>query len=167
MKIMLQELSIHDGIDVYEMLQEIPKDENGFVNGCYGRDFDDYKEWLIKSVNAAKGIGLEEWMVPQTVYWLFVNDLPVGYGKLRCILTEKLKEEGGHCGYAIRPSERKKGYGKLLLEMLVIKAKEQGVDKLLLTVRNHNTASIKVALSCGGYIEKINDLRHFIWVNCS
>lgn len=166
MIIELRPLSVDDGIDIYEMLQEIPKDENGFVNGCNGRTFEDFRKWLIKSFNIANGTSLEEWMVPQNIYWLYVDNIPVGMGKLRHYLTDKLKEEGGHGGYAIRPSYRNKGYGTLLLKLLVKKAKEMKIDKLLLTVQNHNISSIKVALANGGQIEKKNDVRHFIWIDC-
>lgn len=160
MVIELRQLSVNDDIDVYDMLQEVPKDENGFVNGCNGRTFESYKKWLIKSDNTAKGIGLEDWMVPQSTYWLCVDGIPVGFGKLRHYLTEKLREEGGHIGYAIRPSYRNKGYGTILLRLIIEKAMEIGIDKILLTVQNHNAYSIKVALANGGIIEKITDQRH-------
>jgi predicted acetyltransferase len=167
MDIELRQLSIDDDLDVFVMLQEIPKDENGFINGCNGRSFESYKEWLIKSDNVSKGIGLEDWMVPQSIYWLFVDGVPTGMGKLRHYLTEDLKEHGGHIGYAIRPSCRHRGYGKLLLELLTEKAHEIGVDKILLTVQNSNIYSIKVALANGGIIEKVTDIRHHIWIDCS
>lgn len=101
----LRRLSPDDGRDVYDMLQELPKDENEF------------KMWLVKSNYISNGIGLEEWMVPQNTYWLYIDGRPVGMGKLRHYLTDKLMEEGGHCGYAIRPSQRSKGYGKILLKV--------------------------------------------------
>lgn len=34
MDIALRKLSADDGMDVYEMLQELPADENGFLNCC-------------------------------------------------------------------------------------------------------------------------------------
>ena len=167
MNIELRQLSFHDGIDVYQMLQEIPKDENGFINGGNGKTFDDYKQWLMKQDNMASGIDLEDWMVPSTTFWLFVDDLPVGFGKLRHYLTDKLKEDGGHAGYAIRPLYRNKGYGKLLLKILMEQANLMGIDKLLLTIQNDNERSIKVALANGGVIEKVTDIRHFIWIDCN
>lgn len=167
MAIELREQSVNDDNDVYDMLQEIPRDENGFINGCNGRDFESYKKWLIKSANISKGIGLEDWMVPQTIYWLYVDGIPVGYGKLRHYLTDKLREEGGHIGYAIRPSCRNKGYGKLLLKLIVEKANEMGIKKVLVTVMNHNEYSIRVALANGGIIEKVTDQRHIIWIECT
>lgn len=122
---------------------------------------------MIKSDQLSKGIGLENWMVPQSIYWLFVDGVPTGMGKLRHYLTEKLKEEGGHIGYAIRPSCRHQGYGKLLLELLVKKACEIGVDRILLTIQNSNIYSIEVALANGGIIEKVTDIRHHIWIDSS
>lgn len=166
MNIELRQLSPDDGIDIYNMLQDIPKDENGFINGCNGRTFDEFKKWLIKSDKASKGIGLESFMVPQNIYWLYVDGIPVGMGKLRHYLTDKLKEEGGHGGYAIRYSYRNRGYGKLLMRLLIEQAKELGIEKLLITVQNHNIPSIKVAISNGGKIDKVNEYRHYIWIEC-
>lgn len=155
---------MNDGMEVYDMLQEIPKNENGFMNGCNGRTFEEYKKWLSISDDIANGVGLEAWMVPQTTFWLYADGTPIGFGKLRHYLTEKLKEEGGHIGYAIRPVYRNRGYGKTLLRLLLGKAKEMGIEKVLVTAQNDNTASIKVALSNGGIVEKVTGERHLIWI---
>ncbi len=161
----LKRLSIQDGADIYDMLQELPEDENGFINGCHGMTFEEYQQWLVKSDNVSKGIGLKDWMVPQTVYWLYADGMPVGMGKLRHRLTDRLLEEGGHGGYAIRPTQRSKGYGKLLLKLLLQEARSLGIGRLLLTVQNHNLPSVKVALANGGVIEKISDQRNYIWID--
>jgi predicted acetyltransferase len=162
----LRQLSINEGIDIYEMLQEIPYDENGFQNSSHGRSFQEFQSWLILDDEISKAIGLESWMVPSTTYWLYVDGHPVGMAKLRHSLTDKLREEGGNIGYAVRPGERGKGYGTILLKLVLEKAKKLEIDKVLITVRNDNTASIKVALKNGGYVEKISDIRHYIWIDC-
>jgi len=167
MSVKLQQLSLDDDIDVYEMLTSIPKDENGFINGFFGRPFEDFKEWLTIQINMSKNIGLEDWMVPQNTYWLYADGIPVGMGKLRHYLTDKLRQEGGHCGYAIRASHRNKGYGTRLLGLLSEQARIIGIDRMLVTIDNGNTASIKVALANNGKIEKINENRHYIWIDCS
>lgn len=166
MNIELKKLTINDGMDIYEMLQEIPKDENGFINTVNGMSFEEYKEWLNSSDAMSKGLGLEDWQVPSNTYWLFVDGHPVGTGKLRHFLTDKLRAEGGHIGYAIRKSEGRKGYGTILLKMLIEEAKKMNIEKALVTVRNNNTNSIKVALNNGGKIEKVNEERHYIWIDC-
>jgi predicted acetyltransferase len=165
MNIEFRRLSPGDGMDIYDMLQEIPKDENGFMNGCNGKDYGAYQRWLTKSAAVANGQGLEAWMVPQSVYWLLIDGMPAGMGKLRHKLTDKLREEGGHGGYAVRPSCRGKGFGTLLLRLLLEEAKELRIDRLLLTVQNHNTPSLRVALANGGVIERVDDKRHFIWID--
>ena len=167
MNIELRRLSPDDGRDIYGMLLEIPGDENGFINGCSGRSYEEYKSWLIKSDRVSQGIGLEDWMVPQTIYWLYADGQPVGFGKLRHRLTDKLRLEGGHAGYSIRPSHRGKGYGKALLGYLIKEAKALGIDRLLLTIHNDNEASRKTAIACGGVEEDRNEERCYIWVDCS
>ena len=95
-----------------------------------------------------------------------MDGYPVGVAKLRHFLTDKLREEGGHIGYAIRPCQREKGYGKALLGLLLPYAKVHGVDHALITVQNDNIASIRVALQNGGRIEKVSDIRHYIRIDC-
>jgi predicted acetyltransferase len=166
MNIELKKLSISDDMDIYEMLQEIPKDENGFINTVNGMTFEEYKEWLNSSDAMSKGLGLEDWQVPSNTYWLFVDGHPVGIGKLRHFLTDKLRAEGGHIGYAIRKSEGRKGYGTILLKMIIEEAKKMNIEKALVTVRNNNANSIKVVLNNDGKIEKVNEERHYIWIDC-
>ena len=162
----LRRLSVSDDINIYEMLQEIPKDENGFINNVNGKTFEEYREWLINHEAMSQGIGLEDWQVPATTYWLFVDGYPVGMGSLRHSLTDNLRNVGGHVGYAIRQSERNKGHGTLLLKMIIEEARKMNIEKILLTVRNSNTNSIKVALNNNGKIEKTNEERHYIWIDC-
>jgi len=167
MKYELKKLTVDDGKDIYDMLQQIPKDENGFFNKINGLNYENYIEWLIKCDIVSKKTEIEDgWKVPVSVYWLLVDGKPVGMGKVRHFLTERLLEEGGTLGYAIAKDERNKGYGTILLKELLKEAKLLSNDKVLLTIRNENMASIKVALANGGEIEKKNDIRHFIWIDC-
>lgn len=161
----LVELSINDEYEIYDMLQELPAEENGYQNSMYGKSYDEFKEWLISSERIRQGIGLENWMVPQSTYYLFANEKPVGIAKIRHHLTDALRQAGGHAGYSIRPSERNKGYGTILLELLIQEMKQLKIDRILLTIQNQNHASIKVALKNGGVIEEENDIRKYIWIN--
>ena len=43
----LRRLSVDDGMDVYVMLQEIPKEENGLMNNANGLSFEEYKDYYI------------------------------------------------------------------------------------------------------------------------
>lgn len=165
MQYILNNLSINDGKDIYDMLQELPTNENGFINSVYGKSYEEYKEWLIRHEKMSKGIDLEDWMVPQNTYWFYVDAKPVGMASIRHRLTDTLRQAGGHCGYSIRPNERGKGYGTVLLGLLIEEAKRLNIKRLLLTIQNQNTASIKVALKKGGIIEGGNEVRKYIWIN--
>lgn len=167
LNIELKRLSVDDGIDIYEMLQEIPKDENGFLNSAWGKTYEEYKQWLVSNEALSKATHLEDgWKVPTSRYWLYVDGKPVGAGCIRHFLTDKLREEGGHTGYVVRPSERHNGYGTILLRELVAEAGKLGIDKMLLTIRNENLYSLKVATENHGVIERKNEIRTFDWIDC-
>ena len=65
----LKKLSADDGMDVYTLLQEIPKEENGLVNNANGLSFAEYKDWLQKKYAESQQTGLVDgWKVPSTTY---------------------------------------------------------------------------------------------------
>ena len=166
MKIHLKKLCPSDGEDIYIMLQEFPENENGFINPTL-TSIDSYKSWLAENAASSSQTGLVDgWKVPQTIYWLFIDGKPVGYGKIRHILTDKLLADGGTIGYSIRPGQRNKGFGKILLSELIKECSDMGIEKALLTIHKNNTASIKTALDNHGVIEKSSDTLHYIWIKC-
>lgn len=93
-----------------------------------------------------------------------MDNKPVGFADLRHFLTPALREAGGNIGYAIRPTERGKGYGKKLLELLLAEAREKGLEKVLITALPTNAASIGVAKANGGQLTKQTDERVYIWI---
>jgi predicted acetyltransferase len=164
MQIELRELSTQDGKDILEMLREIGPGENGFMNPEYDMDEEVFKEYLFQSVNNSRGIGLEPSWVPQTKFWLVIDGRPVGYGKLRHYLNDNLRNNGGHIGYCIRPSERGKGYGNIILSQLLEKARQIGIPRALITCRDLNKASAKVIEYNGGRLECIRNAERFYWI---
>lgn len=165
MNIELRELSPSDGRDVYEMIQEIGPGENGFGNAGYDMEYHDFPEYLRVQADMAMGIGIDlARYVPQTTYWLFVDDRPVGIGKLRHYLNDFLRSGGGHIGYTIRPSERGKGHGNTILRELLRKAKEKGIEEVLMTCDERNAISRKVIEHNGGELEDIRDGKCRYWV---
>lgn len=161
----IKKLTILDGEDIYEMLQEMPYDENGFVNGVNGKSFEDYKAWLEKEAKSSDQVGIVDgWKVPQTVFWFFEDGVPVGMGKVRHFLTDALRAAGGNIGYAIRPTKRGRGLGTAFVKMLIDEARGMGVEEILITVHEDNAPSLKAAMSAGGVLEKTENGRHYVWV---
>ena len=162
----LRKLSADDGRDVYDLLQEIPKEENGFENNASGKTYEQFREWLAKKEAESRQEGIiDGWKVGSTTYWLYADGIPVGFGKLRHELTEGLRKVGGHIGYGIAPQYRGKGYGKELLRLLLAEAQKRGIDRVLITVHADNEASRKVALANGGVITEQTDERLWIWAD--
>jgi predicted acetyltransferase len=97
---------------------------------------------------------LPEGYVPSTEWWLINdnNDI-VGTIRLRHRLAERNRLEGGHIGYDISPSYRSKGYGKIILKLTLDKAKDFGLEKVLITCDFDNIGSKKIIEHNGGNIE--------------
>lgn len=157
----LRKLSFFDGEDVYQMLQTIGDNENAFTNSVNGMTFEEYKVWLKRQEDWSQGIDLPNGYVGQTIFWLYDNNIPVGIGKIRHALTEHSRQIGGNIGYAISDKYRGKGYGTIILKLLLEKAKEMNVKEKLLTVEKINPASKRVIEKNGGKLIGENDERWF------
>lgn len=96
-----------------------------------------------------------EGRVPATQY-LFVreeDDKIVGMLQIRHFLNDYLGKYGGHIGYSVAPSERRKGYASQMLRAALPKCKELGIDRVLITCIVENTGSRKTILANGGVYE--------------
>lgn len=93
--------------------------------------------------------------VPNTNYWLVEGDTFIGRVSLRHHLNDFLRRFGGHIGYEIRPSRRCEGHGRQLLALVLEKARERGMDRVMLTCDVTNTGSRRIIESNGGVLEDI------------
>lgn len=163
MELSIRKVSFDDGPDVYHFLQQLPYDENGFINSVAEKTYEEYRVWLQGAVEASRQTGLiDGWKVPQSIYWLYLDGQPIGYGKVRHFLTDSLRESGGHIGISIHPAFRGSGYGKAFLSLLKAECRLLGMEEVLCTIRNENRASIQMAFSCGGVLDRVTDERHYI-----
>lgn len=155
----IQKLSINDGIEIYNMLKNIELNENEFTNPVKEMTFEQYKEWLILMDKWSKGQELKQGYVPQTIYWLYDDDVPVGIGKIRHALTESSRKFGGNIGYAISKEYRGKGFATVFLKMLLKEMNELNVHEKILTVEKENYPSRKVIEKNGGKVIEENEDR--------
>jgi predicted acetyltransferase len=91
--------------------------------------------------------------VPQTTYWLIVDGQYAGTIDIRHTLSAALRKFGGHIGYQIRPSMRKKGYGKLQLKLALPIVWGMGIKRALITCDDDNIGSQKIIEANGGILE--------------
>ena len=78
----------------------------------------------------------------------------VGTINIRWNLNEEMLKFGGHIGYGIRPTERRKGYNKINLYLGMIEAKKLGLEKAMLGCDVENIASNKSIEALGGELER-------------
>lgn len=150
----LKQLFASDGLNIYNMLQDIEASDNGFNNAVKNMTYDEYLLWLKKRDNVSRGLELESWMVPETYYWLFDGEVPVGHGKIRHFLNENLEKHSGHIGYAVAVSQRGKGYGNELLRLLLSECGKKDITTVQIGANKDNTRSNKVILHNGGVLVK-------------
>lgn len=79
-------------------------------------------------------------------YWLVDPDRKYFIGEItiRHRLNEALSLLGGHIGYVVRSDAWGKGYGTMMLAMALEKAKEMGLEKVLITCNDNNLGSARV-----------------------
>lgn len=134
------------------------------------KDPSDFEEMLQSLWDAEKGENLPEHWVPDSTFWLVNEDRKViGAVNIRHRLTEQLYNCGGHIGYGIRPSERKKGYATRLLALSLEKAKELGIQKVLVVCDKGNVGSEKTIVNNAGmpdtdFIEEDGNIVKRFWI---
>ena len=99
------------------------------------------------------GRGLAAGWVPDSHFWLVDEGRILGGSRLRHRLTSALAREGGHIGYDVRPSERRKGYGTLLLRLTLERATAIGIDRVRITCDANNAPSVRVIEKNGGVLD--------------
>ena len=155
-KFYLEEPSLERMNDVKEYIEEHFK-YNSKIAGDSGleEEYVEYEKWLSKMEllkypsTCPKNIcvGREYFLIRES------DNKLIGMINLRWNLNEWMLQNGGHIGYGIRPTERRKGYNKISLYLCLLKAKEFGIDKVLLTADDNNLGSVKTIEALGGVLE--------------
>jgi predicted acetyltransferase len=79
--------------------------------------------------------------VPCTFLWMVEGSEFLGSIAVRHELTPYLLEEGGHIGYSVRPSARRRGVASDALRQALAVARELGIERALVTCDETNAGS--------------------------
>lgn len=131
--------------------------EKDAFDGCSGlQNYTSAEEWLKHLAIMENEDACPEGRTPSDVYIAvrITDNKIVGIIDLRHHINHPiLSVWGGHMGYSVRPSERKKGYAKEMLRLNLLNCRDRGIDKVLLTCNKENVASEKTIIANGGVFE--------------
>lgn len=121
-----------------------------------------YARWLAdqKEPDAPRLEGI----VPSTELWMVAEGEFVGSIGLRHELNELLLTWGGHVGYSVRPSARRRGHATRALAMMLPVAAQLGIDPVLVTCDTDNVASRRTIERNGGVYEDTREGKLRYWV---
>ena len=125
------------------------------INGSALLDRLEYGNWIehIRK-NSNPETVTKDWVVFDTFFVVRKSD-----GRIVGIIdirhntdNEFLSKYGGHIGYSVRPSERRKGYATQMLQKALGYAKSIGLTEVMLGCYSDNLGSIRTIEKCGGVL---------------
>lgn len=131
-------------------------DDGSSMDGCGSlRRHADPRDWLNNNALLENEATVPEKRVASTQY-VFLrasNRRILGMIQVRHYFNDYLRQFGGHIGYSIRPSERRKGYAVRMLRDCLPLCRQFGLDKVLITCLDDNEGSRRTILANGGVYE--------------
>ncbi|GIF25904.1 putative acetyltransferase [Actinoplanes tereljensis] len=102
-----------------------------------------------------------------TYRWIVEDGRVLGAIALRHELNEMLFTIGGHIGYGVRPSARRRGLASWALAEILDEARKLGLDRVLITCDVGNTGSARTILKAGGVLEDVREGKQRYWIAIS
>jgi predicted acetyltransferase len=125
-------------------------------------EFARYVDWLV--ADAWEDSPRPSGYVPATNLWWTEGDTYFGRLAIRHRLTPVLLEMGGHIGYDVRPSARRRGHASAMLRAALPVARGLGIESALVTCDLDNVASRTVIERNGGIFEDQRGEKLRFWV---
>ena len=150
----LIEPTLEMGREYSDYISEWEKSGEKIVPYAAIRSMPIYQELFNRWKDQATSKAYEDGFVPSSLYFLVDENMRI-YGALhiRHELNDYLLSYGGHIGYGIRPSKRKKGYASKMLSLSLPIVERLGIKKALVTCDKENIASAKTIINNGGLLE--------------
>lgn len=126
--------------------------EHRFVNEdvLVQHGFAAYLDWLARGARGELD-GLAPW---QALWAVDEDGRLLGVASLRHPLTPWMTEFGGHIGYRVRPTERRRGIGTRVLALALARAAALGVAEAIVVCEPDNAGSIGVLHANGAVLDR-------------
>jgi predicted acetyltransferase len=115
----------------------------------------DFEVYVRMLASWPHGRELPRPFVPNSFLVGVVGDKIVGRLSLRHELNDFLRRIGGHIGYGVVASERRKGYATQMLRLSLPYARALGLQRVLVTCDDDNIGSMRTIENCGGVFERV------------
>ncbi len=103
-------------------------------------------------------------MVPDTKLWITSGETYLGAVSVRHELNDFLLAVGGHIGYSVRPSARRRGLATGALRRSLDVARGLGLARVLVTCVEDNEGSRRTIEGAGGELEDVRDGMRRYWI---
>lgn len=151
-----------EGRYLYNQVEKLAQDFDGFVQTLRcdrGQPHQPYQHWVDQ--------------VPETILWMVKDEDYIGSVNIRHRLNWHLEKWGGHIHFVVRPSFRRKGFGRKMLMKAMPFANYLGIDQALLTIAPDNQPALRVAVACGAVADDLTTatdqfpaMQRF-WLDCT
>ena len=103
-------------------------------------------------------------IVPHTTWWWVDGEDYLGRISVRHRLTDFLRDVGGHVGYYVRPSRRRRGHATAMLRAVLPYAADLGLEQVLVTCDDSNEGSRRAIEAAGGIFENQRGAKLRYWL---
>lgn len=140
-----RDMSVFSVKNYYDSFSDL-NDLNSYAIKLIDKDINKYLRWVYE--------------YEKNMYYLVDNknlNYIIGYGTFhdsKILNYHKRYLNEGHIGYSVRPEEQNKGYGTILLNLLLQKCEELGMHEVCVSCLKENIKSKRVILNNKGILEK-------------
>jgi predicted acetyltransferase len=150
----LIEPSKHFKEQYIEMIEEWKGTGEKMVPFVLRFDYEDFDSFLNRLKSLRDQPIEDEKTVNSSTLWLIEDNVKVvGAVNIRHRLNGYLIEIGGHIGYGIRPTCRRRGYATEILNQALKHAKSLGITRALVTCDRDNVGSARTIIKNNGVLD--------------
>ncbi|MEO3938772.1 GNAT family N-acetyltransferase [Dermatophilaceae bacterium Soc4.6] len=123
-----------------------------------------FAQWVETLRAQERGEQVPDGFVASTLRWVETEGRLVGTVSLRHELNPFLLQVGGHIGYAVRPTARRRGVATAALAAMLEVARARGLERALVTCDDDNVGSARTIEGNGGVLEDVRDDKRRYWI---